>query len=110
MERTHTVDIYRPEVTEGDRGADERRYQLHESGVGCNLQPASGGLRAQTWGREREVSWQGFFPEGTDIREADALKVTDGVGPMTHEVVFVGEQGGEWDVEVDLGSLKESLP
>lgn len=108
MERTHVVDRYTPVVTEGERGSDERGYQLAESAIGCNLQPASGELRARHWGREREVSWRGFLPAGTTVSEGDVLKVTAGVGPAAHEVVFVSSQGGRWDVEVELAAPKET--
>ena len=106
MKRTHTVDLYRP-----DYSGEEKTYPSTPtaSEIDCNIQPRGGELELRLFGETVFSRHQGFFPAGTDVQEGDALLVTDGVGPDTLEVAFVGEQGGKWDVECDLIKSGEDL-
>jgi hypothetical protein len=122
MERSHLVNLYRPQSS-AQRDAYGKSRTIWEPepyalNVPCNLQPLKGDVESTAAGREVDVSWKGFFPPEVTI-EPDvgvvvvqnllAVEVPD-LGPWRFRVKIVNQQGAKWDTEVLLNDTPENIP
>jgi hypothetical protein len=103
----HRVTIYRRvPVTTPDR-ARLTRWQRVAVNVPCDIQPASGSVQQEPYGRRATRRVRAFFASGTDLQPDDGLEVTAGIGPRRWLVADAGDWGPPGDLEADLVETDE---
>ncbi|HEX6985872.1 MAG TPA: hypothetical protein VF170_10860 [Planctomycetaceae bacterium] len=107
----HVVRIYR-RVRTGTTAYREQTTGWVEvaAGVPCDLQPRTGDVGQEQYGRERSERRRGFFPTGTDLRVDDGVVVTSGSGPARYLVTLVADWGPPGDLEAELEETTETFP
>ncbi|MHB1170008.1 MAG: hypothetical protein ACYC28_12090 [Longimicrobiales bacterium] len=97
----HTVSIYRRR---------DGAWELVRSGVQCDLQPVTGDVLQELYGRVIERQRRGFWDTGFDLREDDGVRVTAGPKPHGNWLVkAVNDWGAPGDLEADLVETGEDF-
>lgn len=107
MVRPHRATIYRRVSTLTSERMQVTRWEAVATDVPCDIQPTSGQVDQEAYGRRSAQRVHAFFDTGTDLRPDDGVGVTAGPGPRRWLVKSAGDWGPPGDLEADLEETKE---